>query len=179
MSHKIGFSAFFAVMLVVLMAGNMLAQGPTVNLAGSATVLSALTFTQTHAVAFGNVTASRTAVLDPQGVANQFVGSTAGAGAITIHGANNTPVIVTYPATMTLTDGTPAEDLTLTLSVTGDKLAANQASSAALASGAAVTTALATDANPGDFYLWVGGSLPTSTVANTFSGSATFSVEYQ
>lgn len=179
MSRNIFTSALLVALLVVLVAGNAQAQtNVSTSLNGSATVMTALTIAQSTALAFGNIPASRTAVLDPKNVANSYVGSTHTVGLVTISGANATPVLVTYPATMTLSDGVDA-DLTLTLAVKGHKLLASQGSSVDVASGSAVTTAAGGDATPGAFYLWVGGSLPSGANAGAYTGTANFSVEYQ
>jgi hypothetical protein len=172
-------AALLAVMLVVLVAGNVQSQTVNANLNGSATVLTALSIVQSTALAFGNIPASRTAILDPKGLSNSYVGSVHSAGLLTIAGANNTPIIITFPSTMNLTNGTPAQDLTLTLAVTGDKLLANQSTSGSLTSPAIVTTANVGDATPGAYFVWVGGSLPSGVNAAAFTGTANFVVEYQ
>jgi hypothetical protein len=171
--------ALLVAVLSLIVGGTVQAQTISTNLNGSATVLAALTITQTTALAFGNLQPSVTAVMDPQGLVNSNLPTTHTVGLITIHGANNSHILVGWPGTMTLSDGTPAENLTLTLNVTGHKLAANQATSASLSSGADVITALGTDPNPGNYYLWFGGSLPSGANTNTFSGTAAITVEYK
>lgn len=172
MLRTIGFASLLVALLVVICTSGVQAQ--SVSMSAAANVMSALTITAPASIDFGNVPASRTAVLDPKNAANSFVGSMATVGRITITGANSTDLLVTFPSTITLSDGTPADNLTLTLSVTGDASSANQAGSSALSTGATVTTS-----GSGNYSMWVGGSLPTGTNTNTFAGSATFAVEYK
>ncbi len=170
MLRTIGFASLLVALLIVSTVG-VQAQ-ISANVGASANVLSALSIAKSD-LTFGNVPASRTAILDPKNAANQYVGSTAAVGTVTITGANASHVLVTWPSTITLNDG-GSNNLTLTLSVTGDASNANQATSTALTSTADVITS-----GSGNYSMWVGGSLPTGTNAGNFTGSATFSVEYK
>ena len=169
MSRNIFTSTLLVAILVVLVAGNMQAQ--SANVAANATVMSALSIAKTD-IQFGNVPASRTVVLDPKNAANAFVGSTAAVGTVTITGAISTPVLATWPSSITLT-GPGAKTLTLTLAVNGNA-AGTQSASTALTSGTAVTTSAS-----GNYSMWVGGNMTTGTDLGLFTGSATFAVEYQ
>jgi hypothetical protein len=165
-------AAMLVVMLLVLVAGNAQAQTlVNANVGATATVMTALTLTPT-AMAFGNVPASRTIVLDPQGVAHNYVGSVHTVGALDISGATTGEVLITWPATIHLSQALKT-DLVLTLAVTGDASAANQATSGTLSSTADVTLAA------GHYYLWIGGSMPTNAETGLFTGTANFTVEYK
>jgi hypothetical protein len=155
-------------MLVVMVAVNVQAQSVAVG--STATVMTALTIAKTD-MAFGNVPASKAVVLDPKNASNAYVGSTATVGTVTITGAVSTPVIATWPATITLTNA--SKTLTLTLAVNGNA-AGTQSASTALTSGTAVTTSAS-----GNYSMWVGGNMTTGTDLGLFTGSATFAVEYQ
>ncbi|MCX6120386.1 MAG: DUF4402 domain-containing protein [Ignavibacteriales bacterium] len=172
MSRNLFSFALLVAMLVVLVAGNMQAQTVNKNVAATATVMTALTIDATN-MAFGNIPASKTAVIDPKGLAHQYVGSGVTVGTVTVTGANSTDVLISWPASISLTQSgkTP---LTLTLAVNGDASAANQATAGTLASGADVVTSGA-----GNYSLWVGGSLPAGAETGLFSGNANFSVEYK
>ena len=180
MSHKIGSSAFLAVILVVLLTGSMLAQptsaSATVN--ASATVLAQLTITKTADVAFGNVGATTVGpvYIDPLGSAHTYVGSGATVGGLTVSGANSQSVRLSWPASITLTDA-GTDVMTYTLKVNG--LNANtQASSGMLGLSSGYYDA--TTSASGKYYLWVGGDLGTlaSQAAGVYSGTASFTVEY-
>jgi hypothetical protein len=169
MSRNIFTSTLLVAILVVLVAGNMQAQ--SANVAANATVMSALSIAKTD-IQFGNIPASRDVVLDPKNAANAYVGSTAAVGTVTITGAISTPVLATWPSSITLT-GPGAKTLTLTLAVNGNA-AGTQSASTALTSGTAVTTSAS-----GNYSMWVGGNMTTGTDLGLFTGSATFAVEYQ
>jgi hypothetical protein len=170
MLRTICIASLLVALLVIVSTGSVQAQ-INANVNASANVMSALSISAT-AMDFGNVPASRTAVLDPKNAANQYVGSTAAVGTVTITGANASHVLVTWPSSITLTDGT--NNLSLTLSVSGDASNANQATSSALTSTADVVTS-----GSGNYSMWVGGSLPTGANSGLFAGSATFAVEYK
>jgi hypothetical protein len=173
MLRNIFTSALLVAILAILVVGNMQAQtNVSANVGATATVMSALSIAKTD-IAFGNIPASRTVVLDPKNAANAYVGSTAAVGTVTITGAVSTDVLVTWPASIPLHLATKP-DLTLTLNVIGNASAANQATASSLTSGADVVTSAG-----GNYSLWVGGSLPTSTDVGLFTGTATFAVEYK
>jgi hypothetical protein len=170
------FSFALVVMLVVLFASNIQAQTlANANLPTSASVITALSITKTANLAFGNVGQGVTAVIDPKGSGHSYVGSTATVGAFTVLGEPSTPVIISWPATLDMTTG--GHTITVTFRVNGDTDPAKQATSAKtnFTSGTACTT----DATTGNYYLWVGGSLPTGGNSGSYSSSANFTVEYQ
>ena len=129
MSRNIFTSALLVTMLVVMVAVNVQAQN--VNVGATATVTTALSITKGTDVAFGNIgaTTAGPVVLDPKGVANNYVGATAAVGTLTIGGAFTQSILLTWPVTVSLTSG--ANTLTYTLAVNGFN-ANTQASSTSL-----------------------------------------------
>jgi len=166
-------SALLAVLLVVLVAGNVQAQ-TLVNkdLNATANVLSAISLNQSDLL-FGNIAVSTTVIQDPQNLVNSYVGSVHAAGTITITAEPTTHVLVTWPSTLALKQSGKT-DLTVTLNVTGDASNANQATSGPLTSTADVTTG-----GTGNFRLWIGGSVTTGIETGPFAGLVNFTVEYK
>ena len=176
MSRNIFTSVLSIAMLVVLIAGSVQAQNA--NVGASATVLTALTLTKNTDVAFGNVGATTAGVvyLDPKGAASTYVGTSAAVGTLTVAGANSQSFRLTWPASLSLSDGA-SHNITYTLKVNG--LSANtQASSNTLTLTSGYYDA--TTSLSGGYYLWIGGDLGTlsSQTAGTYTGSANFTVEY-
>ena len=177
---------FFATLVMVAISANTFAQtNANANVAASATVLTALTITNNHAVAFGNVSATTPGVvfLDPQGTSNAYVGSTAAIGTFSIAGALNQSIRLTWPPNIALTHST--DNLNYVLAVSGYATDV-QASSTdlTLTSGHSDVT---TDGTAGTYFLYVGGSLGgssttpaalSSQAAGTYTGTANFTVEY-
>ncbi len=177
---------FFATLVLVAISASSYAQSnANANVAASATVLTALTITNNHAVAFGNVSATTPGVvfLDPQGTANAYVGTTAAIGKFTIAGANSQSVKLTWPEYITLQNGTPT-NLNYVLAVSG-KTTDVQSTSAdlTLTSGSVDVSTSAS----GAYFLYVGGSLGGATTvpaalssqeAGTYTGTANFTVVY-
>jgi len=144
----------------------------------SATVLADLTITldgTQNEIAFGNLSANTpdAVVLDAKGAANANTGTTTNVARFDLAGADNA-VTVTYDATVTLSNGTPAEDMTMAPEVVGDALATNQASATAVASLSPVTLA------SGVYFLWVGGTIPAlnNQAAGIYAGTFNIDVEY-
>jgi len=180
MLRNIFTSALLAAMLLVLIAGNIQAQTlANANVGASATVLTALTITKNTDVAFGNISQTTGGVvyLDPKGLGTSaYVGTTAVVGTLTIAGANSQSIRLTWPATLSLSDGA-THTMTYTLKVNG--LDANtQASSTTLLLTSGYYNA--TTSAGGGFYLWVGGDLGTlsSQATGAYTGTANFTVEY-
>lgn len=173
-------AAILAAMLVVLVAGNLQAQIANDNVSASATVLTALTITKNTDVAFGKIgaTTAGTVYLDPASpsTASTYVGTTAATGSLTVAGANSQSVRLTWPASISLSDGA-SHTMTYTLKVNGLN-ASTQASSGTLTltSGYCDVTTSAS----GGYYLWVGGNLGTlsSQATGTYTNTANFTVEY-
>ena len=178
MSRNIFTSALIAAILVILVAGNIQAQTQQANadVGASASVLTALTITKNLDVVFGNLSATTLGLvyLSPKGFANSnYVGPNAAAGKVTIAAGISKSINITWPTSITLTDGNIPDDITYNLEVNGNT-ANVQGTSTLTTSGAGVTTS-----GTGGFYLWVGGSLVGLTHAvGDYTGTANFKVEY-
>ena len=176
-------SAFFLMLAFGLFLAYMPAKaqvitGKTAQASVTTTVQTALTLTKSQDVKFGAISATSSPVLDPKGVSTSTdVGSTAQVGVFDITGANSANVIVNYDANVTLSDGTPADDITFTPNVIGDKLSTNQSSASTIINGAAV----ALDGTAGTFTLWVGGNLGTLSgqATGNYTGTLNVNVYYQ
>lgn len=140
------------------------------------TVQTALSISKSQDIKFGNIGATSNPVLDPTGATNTDVGSTAQVGIFDISGANSGTVYVNYDGTVTLSDGTPADDITFTTNVTGDASSSNQSSSTAVSSGSTVSLS-----SGGAYTLWVGGNLGTlsSQASGSYTGTFHVNVYYQ
>lgn len=144
----------------------------------SATILADLTITldaTQDEIAFGNVSATTPSaiVLDANGAGNSNTGTETNVAKFDLAGANSA-VTVSYDPTVTLTNGTPADDITMTPQVVGDADDAEQANAVAVVSGNTVTLA----ANV--YFLWVGGTIPalTGQATGTYAGTFNINVEY-
>ncbi len=170
MLRNIFTSTLLVAILVILVAGNMQAQtNVSTNVNANATVISALSIAKTD-IAFGNVPASRSVVLDPKtSTNNAYLGSQAAAGTVTITGAN-TDVLVSWQSPITL-NGPGGKTLSLALTVYGDP--SSLANASLLSSGADVVP------SSNNYSLWVGGTMTTGTDLGAFTGASTFSVEYK
>ncbi|HSL71614.1 MAG TPA: DUF4402 domain-containing protein [Longimicrobiales bacterium] len=127
-------------------------------------VVAALSLTTTQNLDLGVTTAGTNATVLPTATA---------AGAFTAAGQANTPITVTYPATVNLAG--PGANIVFTPSLTGDPSAANQAGAAAVASGSTVTLS-----GTGGHFFWLGGTatVPVGQASGTYSGTFTLSVAY-
>jgi hypothetical protein len=155
MLRNICTAALLAVMLVVLVAGNVQAQVLSTDITATATVLSALTLTKGVNVDFGNVSATTPGIvyLNPNGT-SAYVGTTAAVGTFTIAGASSQSIRLSWPANVTLTDGT--NNLNYVLEVNG--YTANTQASSILLTLVGGYKSVSTSAS-GGYYLWVGGQL--------------------
>lgn len=146
------------------------------NLTANAVVKTALSITNNSALSFGNISATTdgAVVVDPNGTSHAYVGETMTVGKFTIAGANSTSIEINWPTTLTLSNGTPADDMTLTFDVSGHTSDAS-ASSSTITSPADVTTSAS-----GAYFVYVGGSLGvlTGKTAGTYTGTTAFTVEY-
>jgi hypothetical protein len=177
-------AALLAVMLVVLVAGNVQAQVQTTNIQATATVLTAITLTKGVDVDFGNVSATTPGVvyLNPNGT-SAYVGTTAAVGTFTIAAANSQSIRLGWPTNVTLTDGT--NNLNYVLEVNG--YTANTQGSSALLTLTGGYKSVTTSAS-GAYFLWVGGKLGGSGTSPAALSSQTpaiytlatipFTVEY-
>jgi hypothetical protein len=120
-------------------------------------------------------------VLDPKGVNHAFTGVDRTVGTFTIVGDAGVTVDLIFPATIILAgevgEANENETLTVTIDVNGANVNTAQATSADLATGVDITT----HATNGNYFLWVGGSIPSiaaGQVAGNYTGTATFTVAY-
>lgn len=154
----------------------------TVN--ASATVLTALSFGTITPVLFGNISATTTGVvyLDPKNAASNYVGVSAANGVVPITGAISTSIRLTWPVNIDLVSG--SNHLNYVLAVNGYESNDKVSSGLLTLTGAYKDVTTAAD---GKYFLFIGGSLGgtgTSPVAlstqaaGTYSGDATFTVEY-
>ncbi len=143
-------------------AGASAQSSASANASVTATVVAALTLTNTAPLDFGTVglnTVVNVAFTD------------AAAASWLATGEANTPVTVTYPASLALSNGT--ENMTFTPSMGSH--ATTQASASALASGNVVNLNAS-----GEHRFWMGGSIDTGTITTTgtYSGLFSLTVEY-
>jgi len=122
------------------------------------------------AIIMGNVVTPGAVTVDPQTAGNN-------AAAFSLTGPISTPITISWPATVTITNGT--DNLTVTPSVTGNT-ANNQVASTVLTNPSAGVVTSATVSNP-CYYFWVGAGttvpspLPSS---GAYSGSVTVTITY-
>jgi hypothetical protein len=145
----------------------------------SATVLADLTInldgTQNE-IAFGNLSAntSGAVVLDANGTSNANTGTTTNVARFNLTGAD-AEVTVSYDATVTLSneDLTPAT-MTMTPQVVGDADDTNQANAVAISNESTI------DIVDGEFYIWIGGTIPAlvNQATGTYTGTFKIDVEY-
>jgi len=168
----------FAIAILSVIALGVNAQThANANMSAGATVLSQLTITKNTDVNFGNISSTTpgAVVMNPKTASNDaYLGESATKGKLTIAAANTTSIEINWAPTVTLTNGTPAQDMTLTLDVYGNTTDA-AGSSTGITSPANVTTSAS-----GAYFIYVGGSLGTlaSQTAGTYTGTANFTVEY-
>lgn len=145
----------------------------------TATIQATLSITNDANIAFGNLSASSTPIMDPKDVSHTDLGTNYTVGQFTLAGANGAGVSVSYDASVTLGDGSSGT-ITYTPAVYGHE--STQASSSEVTSGSSVTLG-----GTGEYKLWVGGNLGTltnqtvgsySSNASNGSGNFTVSVEY-
>ena len=149
----------------------------TANAPSSATILADLTITldgTQNEIAFGNVSATTpgAVVLDANGTTNANTGTNTNVARFNLAGADNA-VTIAYDATVTLTNGTPANDITMTPEVVGAET--NLLQSAATLVGSGTTRTLVSNV----YFLWVGGSFPAlvSQPTGTYTGTFNINVE--
>jgi hypothetical protein len=154
----------------------------------SATILADLTITldgTQNEIAFGNVSATTpgAVVLDANGATgNANTGTTTNVARFDLAGAASA-VTIAYDATVTLTNGTPAEDMTMTPEVVGAVTNDLQATALVVVSGTTRTlvddpaTTLAVDPV---YFLWVGGTIPAlaTQAPGIYAGTFNINVEY-
>jgi len=121
-------------------------------------------------VDFGIVSIGQVPVLDPKEASHQNVAGTVDVAEFNITGSQGTNFTLTY-SNATLTDGT--NNLTFTPDVEGHE--STQGNATDWASGGPARTLGSGSPN---YKLWVGGSLSSPTVAATYTGTFTITVDY-
>jgi hypothetical protein len=148
------------------------------SVSASADVQTALTITKNTDINFGAIGKETPSaiVLDAKGVNHAFTGVDRVVGTFTIVGDASATIDLIFPSSLTLSK-VGADDITVTLDVNGADVNTAQATSTDLSTGADLTT----HATNGNYFLWVGGSIPSlasGQVAGTYTGTATFTVAY-
>lgn len=163
---KIGF-IFTALLLFGV--GNIYAQTSTsADVAVTATIEGSLTIANQNDLAFGTVSAGATATVDQT--------ASVDAGKLALQGTAGQTVVVTAPASLTLTG--PGDDITASLAYVGnDTDDQGTAAEGNLGGGGGNITL---DATSGEYFIWVGGSFTTPiTQANgAYSATLTVAIEY-
>ena len=180
-------AALLAVMVVVFVTANTHAQtNASVAVNASAKVMGNLSISKVADVAFGDISATTAGAvaLDPKGATSAYVGSAAAAGEVQVTCDAGASVRLTWPTSITLSDGASTPDLlTYTLNVYGYDGNGGQSSSSQLSLSSGYTSVSPTGTT---YTLWIGGSLGklTSQVTGTYNStntggsSASFTVEY-
>jgi hypothetical protein len=129
------------------------------------------------AIDFGTVSATTPGVvfLDPKGSANVNTGAQTNVALFNVTGSAGAAVVFTFDPTVTLTNGTPAQDITMTSKVIGADVVGNRASAADLTS-----TAVNLQSTSGTYFVWVGGELPqlANQTTGTYTGTFNIAVAY-
>ncbi len=171
-----------AVMIATFGFGAKAQSNANADMAASATVLAALTIANTHAVAFGNLSATTagTVYLNPKLTGSTYVGTAAAVGTFTLTGSPNASVQLGYPATIPLSNGATGT-MTYTLAVNGLNENSQGGSGLLVPTGNLVSVQLGgTSGTSTKYYLWVGGNLGTLGGQETgiYTGTANFTVTY-
>ena len=116
-------------------------------------------------------------VLDANAAADNInTGATTNVARFNVSGQAGANVVFTYDASVTLTNGTPANDITMTPLVVG------AADSTARSTAAEVTaTAVPLEATAGTYFVWVGGEIlrfATAKATGTYTGTFNIAVDY-
>jgi hypothetical protein len=163
---------------LVMGLGIMAHAQKTLSAPASATILADLTIIlagDQGEIAFGNLSATTPApvVLDANGTTNANTGTGTNVARFELAGADN-QVTVSYDATVTLTNGNQADDMTMTPEVVGAPVNTAQATATAVGIGSQVTLVSAA------YFLWVGGTIPilAGQATGTYSGTFNIDVEY-
>ncbi|MDD4426270.1 MAG: DUF4402 domain-containing protein [Mariniphaga sp.] len=159
------------------------------ELIASATVQGALSITKDADVSFGNISATTDGIvrLVPNGSSSSYVGSNATTGKLTINGAGNASVLISYPAGVNLLSN-ESEQLAYNLHVYGHN---DDVQSSALQLSeegeAGDNVGRVLDVTTGKYYLYVGGALGgtvglpaalSNQAAGEYTGTVIFEVKY-
>jgi hypothetical protein len=143
----------------------------------TAKILSDLTIVKNQDIAFGNLSATTAGavILSPILSENTNISprTSANLGKFTIAGEGNNNVIIKWDPTVTLTNGTPAEDITMTSIVVKTDTDVAPTNEAKLATSAGQVLTLV----GGKLFLWVGGNLGTLASQATGDYLGTFKVQ--
>lgn len=166
----------FLTILVIIVAitGTSLFAQTEATASVDAVVQAVIIATNNSDINFGNIQATGTPVLDPQGTNTADEGASATFGKFTIAGSD-APIVLTYDATAAL-DNNATGTMTFTADVAW-KVTDDISTSADIASGGAFTPA------SNAAYIYVGGTLGSLTTqeAGTYSADTdwSMSLEYQ
>ena len=169
---------------LVMGLGIMANAQKTSSAPATATILANLTIALESGsdIAFGMLSASTPSIvtLDANGptgttgtTGNANTGSVTDVARFNLAG-DNSAVTVKYDATVILSNGTPANDMTMTPEVVGAALVTGQGSAAAVLNDQLVTLV------SGVYYLWVGGTIPqlSNQPMGDYAGTFKINVEY-
>lgn len=185
---------FLAVSFTALVLFNAKAQENTnesVALSVGATVQGALSISKESDVDFGNISATTDGIIRivPDGSASSYVGSNAANGKMTISGAGNASVLISYPAGIVLEteDETPST-LAYNIHVFGYNQDVQSSSLQLSNEGeAGDNVGRVLDGTSGNYFLYVGGALGgtigapaalANQAAGEYTGTVTFEVKY-
>lgn len=151
------------------------------NISASAEVMAALVLVKDRDVNFGNISATTPGdiFLDPQEVGSSNIGTAGDAGKFTLTAATNQSVRFGWPLSIDLVNDEDADEkLVMTLAVSG-AATDTQSSTIDLTLNAGGAVDVTTSAE-GNYFLYVGGTIPqiTGKATGTYSGTANFTVEY-
>lgn len=161
------------------------------ELIASATVQGALSITKDADVSFGNISATTDGIvrLVPNGSSSSYVGSNATTGKLTINGAGNASVLISYPAGIVLeTDDEPSSTLDYSLHVFGFNEDIQSSSLQLSNEGeAGENVGRVLDGTSGNYFIYVGGALGgtigapaalSNQAAGEYTGTVIFEVKY-
>jgi hypothetical protein len=187
---KKNFKSLLTIALVVGLGYAANAQ-QTTNASSSASILTSLEIkleTGTS-IDFGNISANTPAAvkLDPNGLTNENTGTSTNVARFNITGADGAEMSVDYDATVQLilesvtvpAEATESEKLVMTSAVVGSADPENQAGAIGILKEGVVV--IGDVDNVGQFYIWVGGTIPQLTGLNNtgiYKGTFNINVEY-
>ncbi|MDD4226814.1 MAG: DUF4402 domain-containing protein [Mariniphaga sp.] len=159
------------------------------ELIASATVQGALSITKDADVSFGNISATTDGIvrLVPNGSSSSYVGSNATTGKLTINGAGNASVLISYPAGVTLIANS-SDQLAYSLHVYGHNEDIQSSSVQLTSEGVASENVIGSlDGTSGNYFIYVGGALGgtigapaalSNQAAGEYTGTVIFEVKY-
>lgn len=111
--------------------------------------------------------------------ANQNTGANTNVARFNVAGAPGAAVVFTYDATVNMTNGTPANDITMTPMVVGANVSTARATAIDV-NPAGVATAVNLESTAGTYFIWVGGTVGqlTNKTTGTYAGTFNIAVDY-